>query len=201
MLTAEYTQTKEAWIDLRQQANYWKVQHAKAIEREARWKNTAQDLEKTVHHLRAEISDLTKRVETLTAQNAWLKQRLFGEQTEKSNANAPEDHAIHKEEIPALQPDGSTGKPRPRGQQSGASGHGRKRQTSLPILEIIHDLPEHEKVCSCCGLPFKPLPFTQDSEEIHYEVHLVRRIHKRTCYTPACQCGVALRASSSLHRP
>ena len=45
MLTAEFSETKKAWIDLRQQAHYWKTQHAKAIEREAVWKIKVQELE------------------------------------------------------------------------------------------------------------------------------------------------------------
>ncbi len=38
-------------------------------------------------------------------------------------------------------------------------------------------------------MPFRLFPTTQDSEDIHYEVRLVRRIHKRKCYLPSCQCG------------
>jgi len=32
-------------------------------------------------------------------------------------------------------------------------------------------------------------PGTEDSEEIHYEVRLVRRVHKRARYLPTCHCG------------
>ena len=77
---------------------------------------------------------------------------------------------------------------RPRGQQEGAPGHGRKRRTNLPSVEVIHDLKEHEKFCPICDLPFYPIPITQDSEDIHYEIHLVRRRHKRKCYLRTCQC-------------
>ena len=113
MLTTEFSETKKAWIDLRQQANYWKTQHTKAIEREPVWRAKVQELEETLRQqLRnhnAQIKELTqqhnkinhgqdkrikkleKRVEELSAQNSWLKQRLFGRQTEQSKDSEKND--------------------------------------------------------------------------------------------------------------
>jgi hypothetical protein len=76
MLTTEFSETKKAWIDLQQQVNYWKARHAKATRREAQWKKTAQDFERTVKLQSVGIENLTKQVEELTAQVVWLKQRL-----------------------------------------------------------------------------------------------------------------------------
>ncbi len=58
------------------------------------------------------------------------------------------------------------------------------------MIEVIHDLDEDEKCCSLCGLPFRLFPATQDSEDIHYEIRLIRRIHKRKCYVSVCHCQV-----------
>jgi len=105
MLTTEFSETKKAWIDGYQQANYWKTRHAKAIEREAVWRAKVQELEETLrqqlrnyndqikeliqqhnkinHDQDKRIKKLEERVEELKAQNSWLKQRLFGRQTEQ----------------------------------------------------------------------------------------------------------------------
>ena len=66
---------------------------------------------------------------------------------------------------------------------------GRKRRTRLPAEEIEYDLPHGEKCCPDCGKPLEPFPGTEDSEELHYEVRLVRRVHKRARYLPTCHCG------------
>ena len=63
MLITDFSETKKAWIDLRQQANYWKTQHAKAIEREALWKTKVQEL----------AADIRKQNE----QHHFVKKQLF----------------------------------------------------------------------------------------------------------------------------
>ena len=46
-------------IDLRQQAHYWRKQHARAVEREQRWKQRAREAEKRVQELEAQVATLT----------------------------------------------------------------------------------------------------------------------------------------------
>lgn len=199
MLTTEFSEAKKAWIGLRQRANFFKALHENAIKREPILRAKIQELEETIRQQRRnqktqikeliqqhnritndqdkKIRQLEKRIEELTAQNTWLKQRLFGQQTEKikdtENNNPDED---------------SSGKKLPRGQQQGSPGHGRKNHTNLPSIDIFHDLKEHEKFCPICGLAFILIPITQDSEDVHYELRLVRRRHKRRCYLRSCQC-------------
>src|SRR3989442_11772637 len=55
--------TKQAYIELTWQANYWQAQHARSVEREA---------------------TLTAKVESLEATIRDLTQRLYGTQSEKS---------------------------------------------------------------------------------------------------------------------
>jgi transposase len=206
MLTTEFSETKKAWIDLSQQANYWKTRHAKAIEREAVWRAKVQELEETLrqqlrnhnaqikelvrqnHDQDKRIKKLEKRVEELNAQNAWLKQRLFGRQTEQTKDLQKDDTDKNN---PASSEDldkNDSGKQRSRGQQNDTPGHGRKRRTNLPSVDIFHDLKDHEKQCPTCNLPFTLIPITQDSEDIHYELRLIRRRHKRKCYVRTCPC-------------
>ncbi len=188
IITTEVSETKQAWIELRCQANYWKTQHAKAVEREARLKVHAQLLEKTVAQQAVKIKELTKQVEDLTAQVVWLKQRVFGQKTEQGkilSANPDESDDGNNE----LSPYGSSAEKRPRGQQKGTKGHGRKLRDNLPVVEVYHDLKDNEKQCPICNLPFADSFKTEDSEEIHYKVRLVRCVHKRKCYRPTCNCG------------
>lgn len=207
MLTAEFSATKKVWIDLRQQANYWKTQHVKAIERAAVWKIKIRELEeaicrqnaqtkellqqfnKTIHDQDVKIRKLNEQIEELKAQNVWLKQRIFGRQTEQDKNSNDNDDTIDKKDSCSSLEDSCEEK-RSRGQQEGSPGHGRKRRTNLPSIEVLHDLKEDEKYCSLCGLPFRLFPVTQDSEDIHYEIRLIRRIHKRKCYVPTCNCQV-----------
>lgn len=210
MLTTEFSETKKAWIDGHQQVNYWKTQHAKAIEREAVWRAKVQELEETLrqqlHNYNDQIKELIRqhnkinhgqdkrikkleeRVEELNAQNAWLKQRLFGRQTEQTKDLEKNDPDENDPTSSDNSDKNDNGEKRSRGQQENALGHGRRRHTNLPSVDVFHDLKDHEKYCPICNLPFSLIPITQDSEDIHYELRLVRRRHKRKCYLRTCQC-------------
>ncbi len=203
MLTVEFSDAKKAWIQLRLDSHYYKTQHIKALQREEVLRANVLELEssiahqdlqikeltaafnKTIDDQNVQIKKLTKRIEELKTQNVWLKQRLFGRQTEQSKEVKENDDSKDLC-LAALE---THPKKRPRGQQEGTAGHGRKLQGNLPWIEVIHDLKEHEKICPVCGLPFNSFPTTQDSQDIHYEVRLMRRVHKRKCYLPACHCG------------
>jgi transposase len=206
MPTEEFSETKQAWIELKQQANFWQTQHTKAVGREKVLKAKVRELEltlgcqetqikelrgqfnKTIDEQNIKIQELGQTVEDLKAQNAWLKQRLFGRQTEQSQ-DSQEKEDSDEQDHPSL-PENPHAAKRPRGQQPGTPGHGRKRRSSIPAVEVVHDLKEHEKYCPVCGLSFCPFPATKDSEDIHYEMRVVRRIHKRKRYLPTCQCAV-----------
>lgn len=205
MLATEFSETKKTWIQLRCEANYWKTQHAKSVAREKVLKAKIRELEatlssqetqikelceqfnKTINQQNLQIKKLTNSVEELKAQNAWLKQRLFGRQTEQTKDT--QENTANEIELSSNSCNFHEAK-RPRGQQQGSDGHGRKRRNNLPTVEVLHDLKEHEKHCPICGLPFCVFPITQDSEDIHYEIRIVRRIHKRKSYMPACQCAI-----------
>jgi transposase len=82
----------------------------------------------------------------------------------------------------------SSSEGRRRGKQPGAQGYGRKTRPALPREEVVHPLPEAAQSCPRCGKPFERFPTSEDSEEIHWEVRLVRRVHKRLRYRPTCGC-------------
>jgi transposase len=165
-------ETDAASIELRQQAHYWRALHARAVEREKRREQEARELKRTVRQQQAEITELKGQVEALKAKLVTLQELAFGTKEGKEPGQA------------AAKPG------RKRGQRRGAKGHGRKRRPALDTEAIAHDLPPDQQCCPQCGLPFDDFPGTEDSEEIHWEVRVIRRVHKRTRYRPTCSCGV-----------
>jgi transposase len=148
------TLPKSEYIQLRWDAQYWKSQYGRAVERE-------QALKAKNERFQARIRDLT--------------QRLYGRKTEKgTNKSEGRKNKDLK---------------RPRGQQEKSKGHGRTLLENLPVEEEFVDLPEEEKYCPCCGLPFKECSFTENSEVLEYEVRGYRRRYRRKNYKPTCHCN------------
>ena len=71
---------------------------------------------------------------------------------------------------------------RPRGQQPGRPGHGRRRYDELPIPTVHgwHELPVEPRTCAwgriavACGV--------EESTEIRYRTSVVREVHHRRRY-------------------
>ena len=186
-------------IGLRQQANYWQAQHARVCERERFWKEKAHALEATVLEQAAQIAQSNEEKEKLKARVFWLEQQVFGRKSEKTKPDADPDPDPDPDpstpEVGEADPtaSGSPDDPRPeekrkRGKKKGAKGFGRKRYEELFTEEILHDLPEGEKQCPKCGKAFGEFPGTEDSQEIHWEVRLVRYVHRRKRYVRSCSC-------------
>jgi transposase len=174
-------------FDLRQQVNYWQTMHTRAVERETLWKQKAQELEAVVHGQELQLKAQAEQIEALTAKVAWLQQQVFGQKSEQTQPPSPLAEATYDtpgEDEPAVGED----VPRNRGQQPGSVGHGRKRREGLPKEEVLHPLPDAATRCPDCGAPFCVFPGSEDSEEIHWEVRLIRRVHKRMRYQPTCGC-------------
>ena len=173
-------------LELRQQANYWRAQHQRAIQREAAWRQRAGELERTTREQAAVIRELTGQIEALKAKLALLSRQLFGRKSEKTDD--PQEGSSDGEAEGSSASGASAVLQRQRGKQPGAKGYGRRRRTNLPVVEVIHDLPEVQKRCPICGKPFAVFPGTEDSEELDWEVHLVRRVHRRVRYLRSCSC-------------
>ena len=77
-------------VELRLQANYWRAQHQRAVQREA-------DLDERILHLQGQVRE--------------LERRLYGRKSETSAATKPPLHPNHA---------ANNGKPRKRGQQPGS---------------------------------------------------------------------------------
>ncbi len=186
-MTSQIWDMDKSLIDQRQQVNYWRAMHARAVERESLWKEKAEHLEAVVRRQEVQLREQSGQIEALKAKVSWLQQQVFGRKSEESSVPSLQEQAGDEERV-----DSSASSPedgRNRGQQAGAKGHGRRRRENLPTEEIIHSLPEAARRCPVCEAPFSAFPRSEDSEEIHWEVRLVRRVHKRMRYRPTCQCG------------
>ena len=87
----------------------------------------------TIKELRARCAEQEADLARLRGTRATLSKAAFGSKSEKQKKEG-------------------TGKKR--GQQRGASGHGRTPRPSLPEKEERHDPPASERVCPCCGEPY-----------------------------------------------
>ena len=119
---------------------------------------------------------LQAEVEALKAKLAQREQQLFGKKSERRHK--PSDKNVTKP--PSKNP---------RGQQRGSKGHGRRDNSHLPEIEETYDLPEDEKHCPCCQLPYQALSQTEDSsiiEIINVQAYQ-RKIHRKK-YKRGCQC-------------
>ena len=174
---------------LRQQAGYWRVQHERAVQRVSALETRASELEGMVRALKVSLSESAKEKEVLGARIAWLERQVFGNKSEQSGKGGEETGV--DEGAASLKESSSTDTPtqaRKRGQQQGKKSAGRRRHSELPVEEFVHDLAELKRCCPNCGLGYDDFHGTEDSEEIHWEVRLMRRVHRRKRYRRSCNC-------------
>ena len=164
------------------------AQSARAVE-DREW-SIAQRVEAAYWRERAlraeqEVEDLKGQIEALKAKIIELQQMVFGRKSEKQGTGAAQ--SMEGEGNGETTPEEPAAK-RPRGQQVGAPGHGRRRHSEVPAVEIIHELPEAERRCPHCGKEFGTLPGDETSEELDWEVEVRRKVHRRKRYCKTCRC-------------
>lgn len=124
--------------------------------------------------LRAHQAELEGQVAALHERVVTLSRLLFGDSSERQQR--PKGKARR-----------SAGGGRGRGQQPGSGGHGRRDYSHLETEEIIHDLDEDQRVCGGCGAAYVPFG-DQTSEQIDWQVRIVRIVHRRRSYRRTCSC-------------
>jgi transposase len=122
------------------------------------------------------IAKRDQEIDRLKGEVRGLRQQLFGRKTEKGKA-APV--------LPGLEKLSSG---RPRGQQAGQAGHGRRDHSHLPAEITLVDLPADEQCCPHCHLPYAEFPGTEDSQTIEINVRAHRRLIQRKRYVRTCSC-------------
>lgn len=143
--------------------------------------------------LRDENRQLRMEKEALLARLNLEVAKRFGGSSERQTRQAEASAVVTGNEADtATAPSGRTAEnKRQRGGQPGHAGHGRHIPAELPRQEQEHALPESERTCPKCGLPYEPIGLTDDSEEVDVEVKVVVIRHKRKCYRRACDCPEA----------
>jgi transposase len=163
-------------IQARQQANYYRALFRAAKKREA-----------------------TKdaRIAELEAEIRILKQRLYGSKSESRHGadqpkTPPPQDPLAEDASPAGAASpaaaGAAKPRRKRGQQKGNPIPKRRDYSHLPVLTEERVLSDEEARCSCCGKPFSPGGYEEDSEIIEVEVKAYRRRIRRRRYLRTCSC-------------
>jgi transposase len=119
----------------------------------------------------AEATSLQLQIDQLKELLAQREHRLFG----RSSERRPQTNAAEPGEATTPQ-----------------AGHGPTAQPELPILDQVHELPEAERVCPCCGGELVPLgeQFEESEEITVVERSFVVVHHRRQKYR--CRCNGAV---------
>lgn len=143
----------------------------------------------------ARLAAREARIELLEAENRWLKAQLFG----RSSERAPiEDGDAHQawlfNEAEALARAAETAPQTVAVPAHKRAKRGRKPLSAeLPRIEVIHDLPDAEKVCAIDGTALERIG-EESAEQLDFQparVRVIRNIRpKYAC--PCCRQGVQI---------
>ena len=143
----------------RGEAQYWRVVHHRAVEREVQ---------------------LKQEVEELRAKLRLRERQLFERRSERGSGSQGRDESTPGADQAAAR--------RKRGQQRGAPGHGRRLHADLALFDEAYELVANEQRCAVCQQPFEPFEGTDDSEVVEIDVRAYRRLIRRKRYRRTCQC-------------
>ena len=159
-LRGEVAHLQRENLELRQQAGYWKSQHARAVQR---------------------LQEVEREVEQLRGDNKKLQAQLFGRKTEKQ---ASTDRSNH------LEGEEPTSPRRKKGQQREHPGPQRRDLAHLPAVDEPRELPEDQRACPQCGRALTPSDAEESElieiEVRAYRRQIRRRRYRRTCTCTGC---------------
>jgi transposase len=138
----------------------------------------------------------TRTIESLQHQLQCLLRRLFGRSAEKID---PKQMLLFNDLLQQLAPETPASRPAVESAPESAeaskptNGHGRRRSSAdMERQQVLHDLPEEEKPCPCCG-KMRHVIGRETSEQLDYVPARVKVIeHVRLKYAcPECEKNVA----------
>jgi transposase len=156
------------------------------------WRERAERAEQRAERAEQRAERAEARVKELIGQVAVLSRMLFGRSSEKASPgpdgpDEPAGQAGDGSDRTGGDGDTDDGERPKRGQRPGSKGHGRRDYSHLDSREEIHDVPPGQRVCPDCGVEFAALG-SESSEQIDWQVHLTRIVHRRMRYRRACTC-------------
>jgi hypothetical protein len=152
-------------------------------------------LRQRCHALRLQLQQARERIRQLEAELASERGRTAAVQGQRDVLQATVRQQARKlygrKTEQSAPPAAAQQVRRPRGQQPGRPGHGRRRydDVEVPTVHVWHELPVEARTCACgrvavaCG--------EEQSTEVHYRTSVVREVHHRRRYV--CTCGCAER--------
>lgn len=182
---------------------------------ERKFRQEIRELKETVTDLKKELGYQRRRADRLSAEVTYWRKKYYKEQERSEKAEgqlslalteiktlkstvaeqqkdiAKLRHRLYSRKAEATSKASTERLPEPkksRGRQPGAKGNGRKKRTNLETVERISDFKEEELCCPGCRKPYEYFAETA-TEQIHYELKLVRVIHKRKKIRKKCQCA------------
>lgn len=169
--------------DAQWQAAYYQAMHQRARQRE-------DALQQQVALLQAEIRDLRHRLFGRGSETHHAPDHLTPDDPQADRPPAASADAPAMRTASASLPGAAEPPRRPRGQQRGTQGHGRRDYSHLPTTEEVRSLPDEQCRCQRCGQPFAAFPGSDDTTVLEVEVKAYRRLVRRQRYRPTCTCGV-----------
>jgi transposase len=134
-----------------------------------------------------------ERIKLLEEENRWLKAQLFGRSSEKTQAeelNPDQGWLFNEAEALARAAEGTPQSITIPAHERGKGGR-KKLSAALPRVEVIHDLPEDQKVCAADGTALERIG-EEICEQLDFKpasVRVIRNIRpKYAC--PCCKSGV-----------
>jgi transposase len=135
------------------------------------------------------LAQALARVDELSAQVAVLSRMLFGQSSEQASRRARSGSDGQPGGVSAGDSGvGGGDRKRPRGQQPGSRGHGRRDYTHLVAEEVVLDLPAEVRCCGQCGIVFECVG-AESSEQIDWRVTVSRIVYRRPRYRRRCGCA------------
>ena len=168
-LRAEVETLRSEVRQLREEVEFWKAESHKHFCDAQYWRAMHQQALKR-------IAQRDQEIERLKGEVRGLRQQLFGRKTEKGKT----------EQTPQGEEKPRSG--RPRGQQRGHAGHGRRDHSHLPAVITPLDLPADQRCCPQCHQPYAEFPGEEDSQTIEIHVRAHRRVIRRKRYRRTCSC-------------
>lgn len=142
-----------------------------------------------------DIEKLVARVSLLEEENRWLKAQLFGRSSEKTpveERNPDQGLLFNEAEALAQAAEQASVSVTIPAHERGKGGR-KKLSTTLPRIEVVHDLPEEQKVCAQDGTALTRIG-EEISEQLDFkpaQVRVIRNIRpKYAC--PCCQRGIKI---------